>query len=239
MSITNKRKLKNLSDKVKAAFAKANPDWLKRVQGNEKAIRAVRQLEDRTQTLEKTMHMHCQKHKQQWIAKETVKVWEEREQANLNHPTPLWGGEPIHNSCLQEARQRIHWRIKGRMQHIRSIAQQMHRNLLIKHQKVSRQKPNMTYTLLIQLHYIKNRARNVREKAKNHFTRNKKQWIKNARKQGKKKPERAVYKRLNQRMNKIKTARKNMLRNVYERHRHPVPEKYQQQTLTQSYNRSQ
>ena len=239
MSITNKRKLKNLSDKVKTAFAKANPAIWGQTKNNPNVVEKLRKIEDRIQTLSDKIYAHCQKHKQQWIAKETLKVWEEREQANLDHPTPLWGGEPIHNSCLQEARQRIHWRIKGRMQRIRSIAQQMQRNLLIKHQKVSRQKPNMTYMLLIQLHYIKNRARNVREKAKNHFTRNKKQWIKNARKQGKKKPERAVYKRLNQRMNKIKTARKNMLRNVYERHRHPVPEKYQQQTLTQSYNRSQ
>ena len=233
MSITNERKLKDLSDKVKTAFTKANPNWLKRVQGNEKAISAARQLEDRTKTLEETMHTHCQKHKQQWIAKETVKVWEEREQVNLDHLTPLWGGEPNHNSYLQEARQRIHRRIKGRMRRIRSISQQMQSNLLIEHQ------PDMTYTLRIQLHYIKNRARNVREKAKDHFTRNKNQWIENAHRKGDRKPERTVFKRLNQRINRIKTAQKNMLRNAYEKHKHPVPEKYQQQTLTQDYNQSQ
>ena len=191
MSITNKRKLKNLSDKVKTAFAKANPDWLKRVQGNEKAIRAVRQLEDRTQTLEKTMHMHCQKHKQQWIAKETVKVWEEREQANLNHPTPLWGGEPIHNSCLQEARQRIHWRIKGRIQRIRSISQRMHNNLITRNEKSYTRD-----TLRIQIHYLINRTRSVKAKARKHFKQNKKQWLKNAQQQGNKKPEHTIYKRL-------------------------------------------
>jgi HD-GYP domain-containing protein (c-di-GMP phosphodiesterase class II) len=130
MTTTNPEELKKLQQRYQKAFDRSNPKFLQNIQGDEKKLKAVREIGERSQVIQKHLAEHCRKHRSQWVARETVKVFEENQNPVMNHPKPNWVlEEAVNVSYIEEARKRVNQRIQTRIIGVGNIGRNMQSNM--------------------------------------------------------------------------------------------------------------
>lgn len=199
MTIANPENLELLKNHSKRAFDRVNPKIWKKIQGDLVKVEQVRGIQKRVETLRKNLKEHCEKHKSNWIAKEVVKLYAKKEKLNLEHPAPSWAlNNPVHYSFLKEARYKVQGRINTRMKNLYET-----KNRMLDRVVKGREYPTNPKDLKSQVHFIVSRTQAIRSKARKHFFKFKDQWTKNASTRGSNSPERDVFKKQRDRLDRI------------------------------------
>jgi len=233
----NPEKLQSLKHHSKKAFEKMNPEFMKNVQGDAEKIRQVREVQERAEMIRKQLATHCKKHRSEWVAKETLKVFDEHQKPTLKYPKPNWAlDQPANISYTEIARKRVQLRIQGRIKQIGEIERNMQlritRNAEVAQSLQSGSEENIhknSFYLKSDVHLIVARTQMVRAKANAHFANHRDQWIENARKQGAISPERDVFQKQNQRLFRINQAEHRLIHQTFKDHGQSMP---QEQTPT-------
>jgi len=186
------------------------------------------------------LNEHIQRHRQQWIAKETVKVWEERREAIYPHPTPPWAGEPVGEGCLQEAKRRVNGRIQYRHKLIEKIEQSMQSALITRHHehRLVQDKGYAKQAIALKVHHTIERASVLRAKTRKQFQLSQRNIVSYGRKHGIRAAE-VMRTRCEQRIKRIERASLSVIRQAFEEHNQPVPAHYQPtwgKSLTKEFN---
>ena len=233
MTTTNPEKLNKIKGNSLKAFTKANPTIWKKIQGDLVKVEQVRGIQERAENLRENLKEHCEKQKCSWIAKEVVKLYAKREKLTLEHPAPSWAvNTPVHHSFLKEARYKVQGRINTRM---KNLSETEHRMLgrVVKGPEY----PTSPKDLKSQVHFIVGRTQVIRSKARKHFSRFKNQWIENAGIRGSKSPERDVFKKQRQRLDRIDKAEHRLIHKTFNKHGKSFIQT-QQQNLNQDFNQA-
>lgn len=197
-----------LKGKAVKAFNQANPAIWKTIHHDPLRIEQCRKIQKRVETLKQNLQRHTQKHRSNWVMRETLKVFEEWHGKHTPQLKPDWAKAPAQYSYLQEARRRVALRFNARLKKVNHIAQRMQNNLA--QESMSEEAHVKAFEdFYARKTSIQNRFEQVRSKASKHFAKHKKHWVEQARAQNIQKPERHVYnhfiKRL-QRLERIKDA---------------------------------
>ncbi len=127
MTSTNSKKLETIKHQAKSNFEKSNPKIWGEFVGDADAIAKARNVEERALVIRKNLAAHCKKHRANWVSREAVKVYEERQQRNkYPAPRPSWAS-PHQNiqPIMEEARNRVQQRIQNRIKRVGEIERSM------------------------------------------------------------------------------------------------------------------
>jgi len=233
MAIADPDKLELLKNHSKRAFDRSNPETWNKIQGEPKKIKQVREIEDRMQAIRERMVDHIKKHTQNWVAKEVVKIFIEREHLTLEHPMPDWAvNENTQVSCLQEARSRVKVRIQTRLNRIPEIGKRMQSSLINNQEHFSQ-----SQDLKSEVQSIVSRTQAIRAKARKHFIGHKKQWIDKAQQKGYQSPEIDVFKKQRDRLDRIDKAEHRLIHKAFNDHGKSFIQN-QQQNLSQEFDQA-
>lgn len=218
-------------------FNAKNPDFLKDVQDNREALEAVRKIEERRVMLAQKLELHCQKHRDLWIAGEAERQYaKESHQLQYNLPQPKNFGPQVTqwNDHVRQATFLIDARIESRMQSLDTISRRMQNDAVLeminqqKHQQLARQHLDQDVR---EIHQTVHRERidTYRD-----FEANKVQRVEDARRNGSSMPERDVYEAYKQQDNNILAHKEHLLTQAYEKHGFNY--EMEKHALTQRYN---
>ena len=212
--------LEEREGQAKEAFERANPDFWNMVQGDPSKIALTKRIDERVKSIRLRMQTHIHKHRQKWISREAVKVFEERNQSALEHPRPSWVNDlPGNVSYLEESRRRVQSRIQQRMQRINAAGERV-QTRLIEDQKTPKLVPELQSEVL----KIVERTQEMRKTANRHFNMHRDRWMSHARDRGSDNPEQGIYARHRQRMDRINNAEHNLIHCVFKGHGQSLPE---------------
>ena len=140
MTTNNPEKLELLKQHSKRAFENANPEIWKKIQGDLSKIKQARNIESRARALRLKLIQHCKKHRRNWVGREVLKRFEKDQLPALDHPAPKWAlNQPNNISYIEEARRRVHSRIRNRLNRLSKIEQRMKLQLMVGKERI--QKP--------------------------------------------------------------------------------------------------
>lgn len=223
--------------KLTDQFNDKNPNFLQDAKGNAKVLEAVRIIEERRIMLEKKLEQHCEKHRSQWIEKQTVRLQAKQAnqmQYNLPRPSTSMASNMLRNHHVTQAIQMVDLRIEGRMQTLNSRGRQMQYDAMRpmiadqKHQNQARQRLDLEVKEIHQNIHLQ------RMDAYRDFETNKMQRVEAARKALSQTPERDVYEGYKQQEQSILARKEHQLKQAYEKHGFNYES--EKQTLTQKYN---
>ncbi len=213
---------------VKKAFEKANPAIWHKAQNNPELAADLRSLVERSADIRDKMNLHIQKYRKKWIAKETIRVWEEQREEFYPHPVPPWAGEATGNICLKKAKLRVNERIKGRRQQIKTITNAMQTRLIKKHVEYKRvnEKGYAKQEIAVKIHHTLERANALRQQAKSQFEATQKKLMFYTKKHG----INGMHERYDKRIEAIERASHSVIRQAFEEYKQPVPQHFQAKT---------
>lgn len=126
MTSTNPKALEKIKHQAKKHFEQSNPKTWGKFAGDAEKIAQARKIEERALVIRKKIAEHCKKHRSEWVAKETVIVFEEYQKPILKHPKPNWAlDQPANVSYTEEARKRVQRRIQTRIKRVGKIERNM------------------------------------------------------------------------------------------------------------------
>lgn len=229
--IINPENLELLKNHSKRAFDRANPKIWKKVQGDLVKVEQIRGIQKRVEKLHENLKEHCEKQKSNWIAKEVVKLYQKREKLTLEHPAPNWIVN-THHSFLKEARYKVHGRINARVKNLSETEYRM-----VGRVAQGPEYPMKGKDLKTQVHSIVTKTQAIRTKARKHFVDHKKQWINKARQKGSQSPERDVFKKQRDRLDRIDKAEHRLIHKAFNHHGKSFIQT-QQQNLSQDFDQA-
>ncbi len=223
-------RLDEIRGQAKEAFARANPEIWKKVQGDPTKVGQVIEIQTRTHTMTQRFRDHVKRHRQNWVSREVVKIFEERERHGLDYFAPGWAlNQPVHESYIETARLRVEQRIQGRLTRIAEAGKTMQariadRRVFTPANKMLGKKVNRAIR----------RTQEVRDKAQAHYRRSRDLWIQKAIERGSKSPMRDVAQRQQERMNHINEAGERLMYQVFKEHNRALP-RQKEKTHTQDF----
>jgi hypothetical protein len=230
---TTPHRLDEIKGKAKAAFAKANPEIWKKIQGDPEKIQQAKEIRERARYIRLRMKTHIYKNRQTWVSQEAVRILEEHGRQILKYPRPSWAlDRPFGVSYLEEARRRVQSRNQMRMQRINTAEDRM-KLAVIQAQESGRRAPDLESRVL----KIVSRAQELRANAKKEFRLNRNRWLHEARERGANNPERAVFTRQRDRMAQIDQDEQKQIRQAFKAHGQALPER-QEKALVRDFNHS-
>lgn len=230
---TTPHRFDEIKGQASEAFAKANPEFWKKIQADPTKIYLVKEIQDRASYLRLRMKTHIHKHSQKWVSHEAVRILEEHGRQILEYPKPSWAlDRPFGVSYLEEARRRVQSRNQIRMQRINTAAERMQANV-IQAQESGRRAPDLESRIL----KIVSRAQELRANTKKEFKLNRNRWLHEARQGGAIHPEREVFTRQRDRMVQIDQDEHKLIRQAFKAHGQALPER-PEKTLVRDFNHS-
>lgn len=223
-------RLDELRGQAKEAFARANPEIWKKIQGDPTKIGQVTEIQTRTSRITRRFRDHVKRHRQHWVGLEIVKIYEERERHGLDYFAPGWAlNLPVNESYIETARLRVEQRIQGRLTRITEAGKTMQariadRRVFTPVDKMLGKKVNRAI----------HRIQKVRDKARAHYRMNRDLWIQKAIERGSKSPMRDVTQRQQERMNHINEAGERLMYQVFKEHNRALPQQ-KEKTHTQDF----
>ncbi len=244
MTTTDPEKLEQLKHHTQKAFALANPQNWNKVRDDIQYIEQSKKLKDRGQAIRKRFADHSKKHRSNWVAKETVKIFNEYQKPILNHPKPNWAlDQPANISLMKEARRRVHFRIENRIKRIGQIEDNLQKRLLQNPESHRQKTPDnkqpifnrKTLHLKSDVQMLVSRTQKVRNQAREHFNRHMKEWIDRARQRGSENPERDIFQKQLERLSRIDKAEHRLIHQPFKEHGRSIPQ-FKDKSMTQDFN---
>jgi hypothetical protein len=218
-------------------FNAKNSELLQEAQGNEKALHAIRVIDERRIELTQKLELHCQNHRLQWITQQAMKLQEQqKEQLQYSVPTPS-GALAHHNGWnhrVLQATQMVDARIEERLQTLESISRRMQSNaielILIdqKNRELAKQQLDQ------EVKEIHHETHLQRMDAYRDFEEHKTQRVEEARQNHSQTPERDVYEDYKQQDKDILMKKELLLKQAHEKNGFNYEN--EQHSLTQQYN---
>ena len=121
-----------LKNKARQAFSRANPERYGKVVGNPDATSSLRTLEHRSTDLKQRMRSHFKKYQEVWVAREAIKVWQDRAALRAKHPSPIhmMSNRLASDEIMKQARLNVRRRMARRLSNVNQIKTRMENSVV-------------------------------------------------------------------------------------------------------------